>query len=244
MDKINACMVSFFMDNMDMKTVGLQKSVVDKFNVNKYPHYHIKTDMKHGASIDHFWAMNGIVTDSLKGRGIEKRFDHDIVLIMDIDCIPLSEKAIDLYVSIANNGKLVGNAQRSGHLQNNKHVFSAPSASALSAETYLTIGKPSALETSRSDVLEEYTWAAEKVGVLVEKFMPLRYDSPPIRMTWEPKDLPPYWSLADGMPNYGIGTTYGDEKHGDLFWHCFQMHADPKLQQERFWAKCESILKV
>lgn len=242
MDKINACIVSFFMDNVDMKTVGLQKSVVDRYNVSRYPHYHIKTDMKHGASIDHFWAMNGVVTDSLKGRGIEKRFDHDIVLILDIDCIPLSETAIDLYIETANKGRLIGNAQRSGHIANNQHVFAAPSAAALSAETYLTLGKPSALETNRSDVLEEYTWAAPKKAVTVDLLMPLRYDSPPIRMSWESKDLPPHWSLADGMPNYGIGTTFGSEEHGDLFWHCFQIFQPG--QQERFWAKCESILKV
>jgi len=236
----NACIVSFFMDNVDMKTVGLQKSVVDRYNVSKYPHYHIKTDMKHGASIDYFWCVNGIKVNTFNGQNIEKKLDHDIVLILDIDCVPLSDKAIDLYVEKAAQGRLIGNAQRSGHIENNQHMFAAPSALAISADTFVTIKKPSALETKRGDVAEEYTYNAEESQIVpVDLIMPSRYDAPPIRMNWE-TNAEPFWRLADGKPNYGIGTTFGDEEHGDLFWHNFQIFQPG--QQERFWTKCESIL--
>ena len=235
----NACIVSFFMNNVDQKTVGLQKSVVEKYNVSKYPHYIINTTGSPAQTMDHIWALNGIKTAGLKNVNIEKRFDHDIIFFLDIDAIPLTEKAIDLYVEKASEGKLIGNAQRSGHIENKQHVFAAPSCVALSVETYLTIGKPSAEVNSRSDVCEEYTWAAEKAGVKVDLFMPLRYDSPPIRMDWE-TNQEPFWRLADGMPNYGIGTTFGSDHHGDLFYHNFQIFHPG--QQERFWAKCESVL--
>jgi len=238
--KHNVCLVSFFMNNIDKKTVELQRAVVEKYNVSKYPHYSILTDMRHGASIDYFWCLNGIKVDTFKDNPVEKKLDYDIVLILDTDCFPVSERAIDYYIEQAANGRICGNVQRSGHIQNNNHLFAAPSASAISVDTFVTIGKPSALETNRGDVMEEYTYAAEKSGIVpVDLLMPLRYDSPPLRMNWEPKDLPPYWTLEHGLPNYGIGTTFGDDQ-GDLFWHCFQIFQPG--QQERFWTKCESIL--
>lgn len=227
------------MDNIDPKTVELQQKVVDKFNVNKYPHYAVKANFRHGAFIDYFWGMNSVEVSTFKGQSIPPKFTHDVILILDIDCIPLSERAIDLYLQEAMKGKIVGNAQRSNHIENNQHVFAAPSATAITKETFKKIGCPSALETSRSDVLEEYTWAAEAAGVQVDKYMPLRFDQAPQRYEWE-KDQPPYWPLADGMPVYGIGTTYGDEI-GDLYYHNFQIRIPGS--QEKFQAKCEEVLK-
>jgi hypothetical protein len=228
------------MDNIDQKTVDYQKQVVNKFNPSGYPHYQIKTNMTHAASIDYFWSINGIKVNTFKDQNIEKQVDHDIVLILDTDCVPLNNRGINLYIDKAAEGHLAGNAQRSCHIQNDQHMFAAPSASAISVDSFITIGKPSALETKRADVMEEYTFESEKKGLVpVDLFMPLSYDAPPIRMHWESKDLPPYWSLADGKPNYGIGTTYGDSE-GGLFWHCFQIFQPG--QQERFWSKCESLL--
>ena len=240
MSDINACIVSFFMDNLNPKTVEYQKRVVEKYNVSKYPHYIIRTNISHPLSIDYFWTMNGIQVNTMKGNNIEKKVDHDIIMCLDIDCVPLSETAIDLYIEKAANGKLVGNAQRTNHLDNNQHVFAAPSALAISADSFITIGSPSAIETGRGDVAEEYTFAAEKSGIVpVELFMPLKFDAVPLRQVWE-TDQRPFWPLADGMPNYGIGTTYGDEEHGELFYHNFQIRYQE--HEKRFWDKCESIL--
>jgi hypothetical protein len=109
----------------------------------------------------------------------------------------------------------------------------------LTGETYDKIGRPSSVETERGDVAEEWTWQAESVGVPVEMYMPLRFDAAPKRYEWE-KDQPPYWALADGMPVYGMGTTYGKDDGTELFYHNFQIRMAG--QEERFWAKCESIL--
>lgn len=238
MEKVNACIISFFMDNIDMKTIEYQKSVVEKFNKSKYPHYIMKTNAPHGISIDYFWAVNGVPLGAFKDTNLEQQVDHDIVLILDIDAVPLHEDAIDYYVAEALSGKLIGNAQRSNHIENNQHVFAAPSASAISRESFRKIGTPSAAETARSDVLEEYTWAAEANGVSVDLVMPLRYDKAPQRYAWE-GNQPPYWALADGMPVYGMGTTYGRDGK-DLFYHNFQIRLPG--QQEVFWKKCEDIL--
>lgn len=217
------------MDNIDMKTIGLQKSVVEKFNTSKCDHFQIKTIMSHGSSIDHFWNM--ILTDKI--------CEYDIVLILDIDCVPLSPIAIDHYINRAAEGYLVGNIQRTGHLDNGHHVFAAPSAAAIRADKFMDLGRPSAVETPRGDVLEEYTYQAEKVGIPLDSYMPLRYDKDVTRYEWE-KNKEPFWRLKDGMPNYGCGTTYGSAELGDLFYHQFQIRMPGN--QELFWKKCESIL--
>ena len=236
----NPCIVSFFMSNIDDETVKLQSAVVKKFNVTNIKHYVIKIDFPHGVGLDYFWAINGFKNERFANIDVPKQFDHDQVLFLDIDCIPLSRKAIPMYLELAQEGKLVGNIQRSNHLQNNQHVFAAPSALCLTADTFQKIGMPIATENNRSDVAEEYTWAAEKANVDVVKFMPLRYDAPPTRYAWE-GEQPPYWPLADGMPVYGMGTTYGSVEHGDLFYHNFQIRMPG--QQEKFQNKCREVLE-
>lgn len=239
----NPCIVSIFRSNVDPATVGLQKSVVEKFNVNKYRHYQFQLELPHGVAIDYFWATNGCLNEKFKAaigdNEVPHSFDHDAVLILDIDAIPVSERAIDKFFEAAYAGKLIGNAQRSNHLDNGQHLFAASSCACLSKETYQKIGMPSAYENPpRSDVLEDYTWAAEEHGVPVELLLPRHYVEPPVRFEWE-GDQPPHWALKDGMPVYGVGTTFGDDE-GDLFYHQFQIcHAD---HQKKFQQKCESIL--
>jgi hypothetical protein len=232
MDKINGAIVSFFMNNVDKKTVDIQRKVVEKFNKSKYPHYSMLTDMRHGASMDIVWAFNGQQNGTFAGQTIPKKFDHDVIFFLDIDAIPLNENAIDDVINKAANGWLYGNVQRSNHIQNNQHLFVAPSCLALSVDSYLTIKKPSGLETPRADVAEEYTYAAEKSGIVpVDYYMPICYDSPPSEGG--------SWALKDGMPVYGRGTTFG--AHGlPMFWHSFQIFHPGS--QENFWKKCETVL--
>ena len=235
---MNPCIVSFFMRNVGDKTVGLQRSVVEKFNRSHVKHYQIKIDMAHGVAIDYFWTLNGVPVGGFKDYTFEQKFDHDAILLLDIDCIPVSNRAIDTYLAYAYEGSLAGNAQRSNHIDNGQHVFAAPSAAAITKDNYIKIGSPSAYENKRSDVLEEWTWKAEESKVRVDLAMPLRYNESPRRYDWE-KDQPPYWALADGMPVYGVGTTYGD-KLGDLFYHQFQIRMDG--MQDKFNKICEDIL--
>ena len=236
---MNACIVSFFMNNIDMETVGLQRSVVEKFNPNKIKHHSIKVDVPHGVAMDYFMALNGFKTDAMKDVDIKQTMHHDVILILDIDCIPLQDLSIDYYLKQAADGRLIGNVQRSGHIENNQHVFAAPSAVAISTATYDKIGRPSAFPTPRSDVGEEYTWAAEQHGIPVDLLMPSRYDRPVNRFDWE-KDRDPFWKLADGMPNYGLGTTFSHPELGDMFWHSFQIFHPGN--QEKFQRKCEEVL--
>jgi hypothetical protein len=255
---ITAGIFSFYMDNIPVAAREAQKAVVDKFNKSKHQFFQVQTNTRHGLSMDACWHWNGCQVRQ-EFRKIKQQFDFDVVMFLDIDAIPLNEDAIDSYIEQAYNGTLVGNIQRTNHLNNGQHVFVAPSAMAISVETFWTINKPSALETGRSDVAEEYTWLAQKAGVPVRFYMPLRYEE-------APAEAPEGWNLADGMPKYGLGTTFGElvpgPKEGNLldptkaisadeiewkatgvetFWHNFQVRFPG--QPERFMAKCKSILK-
>jgi len=243
--KPNACIITFFMSNIDMKTVGLQKSVVEKYNKSKYPHYHVHTDMRHGASMDLAWAMAGLPHPTFKGHNVAKKFEHDIILLLDVDAVPLHDEAIDTTILGAHLGHLVGDVQRSNHIQNNQHLFVAPSVLAVSANTMATMKYPTAQETPRADVAEEYSYSAEKFGIPIDFYTPLSYDEKPAECE--------HWALKDGMPVYGRGTTFGVWPNGipydalgvvpigkQMFWHQFQSFHPG--QQEKFHKKCEEML--
>jgi len=227
----NPCIASIFMNNIDQKIVALQKQVVEKYNVSKIPHYHIYTEANPGYTMDK-------LVDMLEQKG------HDAIMFLDIDCLPLENNALNYFFERAYMGKIIGDAQRSNHIQNDQHVFAAPHNVTFTIEMYRKLGNPSFMPNYRGDVAEELTFKARESNIPIEIIMPLRYDAPPIRMAWEPKDSPPYWDLADGMPKYGIGTTFGltnnDGTSLDLFWHMYQSFHPG--QNERFIKKCEDLL--
>ncbi len=239
----DACIVSFYMSNIDTKIVEAQKAIVAKFNKRNYPHYQVLTNTSHGHSMDLFWGLNGLVVKGAEGAwsNVTQQIRHQIVFFLDIDCVPLNDFAIDAYVEGAARGELIGNIQRSNHIQNNQHTFAAPSAVAINRDVFDKIGRPSAVPNYRGDVGEEYTWMAEAAGVKVELKLPLCYDRPPTEG--------PFWALKDGQPVYGQGTTFGEYIDAGptgleplpLFYHNFQIfHPGSK---ERFLAKCEKILR-
>ena len=222
----NPCIATIFMRNIAAETVETQKKVIDKFNPSNVAYYPILSSVEHGYGMTQ-------VTKMLFEKG------HDAILFLDVDCVPVHECAIDHIFKQAYDGKLVGDAQRSNHIENNQHVFASSHNICFTNETYTKIGSPSFTPTPRGDVAEELTFRAEESKIEVELLMPLRYDAPPIRMHWE-TNTEPFWRLADGMPNYGIGTTYGLEDGTELFWHCWQSFHPG--QQERFMNKCKQLL--
>jgi hypothetical protein len=219
------------MKNIDPKILQAQQQIVSKFNPSNIAYYPVLSDAPPGYTMDK-------LVDMLEARG------HDAIMFLDIDCVPLNNIALDYFFKQAYTGKVIGDAQRSNHIENNQHVFAAPHNVTFTIETYRKCGSPSFLPNYRGDVAEELTFKAEEGNIPVEIIMPLRYDAPPIRMEWEPKDAPPYWDLADGMPKYGIGTTFGWEDESgsvqDLFWHMYQSFYPG--QNERFIKKCEELM--
>ena len=169
------------MGNVNPKTADLQRKVVEKFNVSKYPHYSIQTNIMPGPMMDYVWCMNGQNTGTFKDP-IEKKMDHDVIFFLDIDAVPVHEYAIDEIIAQAADMKLIGNAQRSGHIENNQHVFCAPSVVAMHKDVFEKIGKPSAMPNERGDVCEEWTYKAEEHGIRILKLLPAGFDAPPIQI--------------------------------------------------------------
>lgn len=225
---MRTCIVSFFMPNIHEATVEIQKLVVEKFNVSKFPHIRVQCPMptvdNNGDGVDEFIKLN----DSRDDMG------YDNIIILDIDCVPLSDKTLDYLAAQSASGILIGNAQRSNHIQNNQHVFAAPSLIAFSMETYNKIGRPSFRETIRGDMAEELTYRAEEHKIPIELFMPLKFEAAPREA--------PNWPLADGMPVYGIGTTYGNDSIGEMSYHNFQIRMPGN--QKRFYDKCQTLLNT
>lgn len=226
------------MDNINPKTIDMHRAVMTKFS-NGYNHLYAKTKLSHGETMDAIWNSE-----------LTKKVDH--LMFLDIDAIPLNSFALPTFFDRAAAGVLIGNAQRSNHLENDQHMFAAPSAVCMSVETYNIIGRPSAIPNYRGDVGEQYTYAAEESKVDFNLLWPISYDRPVARMAWE-RDKSPTWKLADGYGEYGVGTIFGHrddmvtgsppyaEPVFPLIWHSFQSFHPGN--QEAFWAKCEEVLK-
>jgi hypothetical protein len=156
----------------------------------------------------------------------------DCLLILDIDSIPLSREAVDLTFDMAYNGNLIGNIQRSNHIENGKHVYVAPSFFCISKSTYKELGRPGFEPNDEGDVAEQFTYNAEKLGIPYIFYMPRHSDS-----GYGPND--DFWPLADDMPKYGIGTTF--EFQGiDMSYHLFESHTG--IYNKLFYKKCHEII--
>ena len=208
--------------------VDYQKLVIDKLNTVPNCTYEY---LRYNAPDGVVWPDTVIdygFQNLFYGRGV------DTILLLDIDCVPLNSASLHYMFQQAELGILIGNIQRANHIENDKHVYIAPSAICISKETFEKLGKPSFAPNSKGDVGESLTYLAEKLSIPMEMFMPAAYEKIPYQRS-EP------WPLADGMPLYGIGTTYADANGNEMFYHLFQ--SSMNLYNDLFYDKCKAILQ-
>ncbi len=209
--------LSPYMANVNPAVKQAQFRVMNKL-CTQIPFHQILTAKPHGETLDY-------LCRSCMQKG------YDTIMFMDIDAIPLSEHAIEYTLYQASRGTLIGNIQRSNHIQNDQHVFVAPSFMAMSLNYWTWAGQPSFSETQRGDVAEEVTYAWESKGWPMRMYMPYYFEESPAECF--------SWALKDGMPHYGLGTTF--ELSGNLIsYHAFQIRMGGMV--ERFLSKCDSIL--
>ena len=200
-----AVVVSFYMDNIRRGVVAAQRRLLARFLPDGVAVRQIRTGLKHAAAIDAFLA--------------ETRFRN--VIVLDIDCVPVADGAIERLIDGAVAGKLIGTVACANHLANGRHVFIGPYGMALSRDLWERLGRPPCAATERGDVAEEFTYAAEAKGLPVEPLWPVASDDT-------------IWELPNGI-RYGHGTTY----EGGL-WHAFEIrHRD---HQAAFIRRCEAFL--
>ena len=168
--------------------------------------------------------------------GLKKLFeDYDTILILDSDCVPLSSHALQYTFEQAEKGILVGNVQRSNHLQNNKHIYVAPSCITLTFEMFNDLGNMSFAPTNRGDIGEELNYKAEKLNKNIEMYLPSKYEELPYQ-----SKAP--WDLSDDLPKYGIGTTFVNNKNEEMFYHLFQSRLE--IFNHLFYNKCSELLSL
>ena len=157
---------------------------------------------------------------------------YDSVLILDIDCIPLSTSAIKYTFERINQGYLMGNVQRSHYIENNEHLFIGSSCLGITKGIYEQLGKPDAKPTSRGDIGEEFTYLAEEKNIPIEMYLPDNFEAKPYGVD--------SWALKENMKHYGIGTTFNNVMDNPMFYHLFESRTN--LNVERFVKKSISIL--
>ena len=207
---IKKCIFTYCNHQIDEKIMILQNNVINKFNNIQDCKYEF---LRYNANDGEIFPSQVI------DYAFHKLFyedGYDMILMLDIDCIPLNTAAIEYMFTKANQGFIVGNIQRSNHIINDEHVFVAPSAFCISKETFKKLGNPSFDPTYRSDVGEEISFIAEEKNIPLEMFLPNHYEELPI----EKNKLP--WNLKSSMPKYGIGTTFINAAGEEMFYHLFQ----------------------
>jgi hypothetical protein len=196
---------SFYMPNVSRRVVAAQRAVIKKYLPPNLAVEQVLTMKRHEDAMTHYMRTT----------------PFRAVLFLDIDCVPVADGAIDRMFRGAEAGELAGSVQRSNHIQNNQHLYVAPSCMALSGETYRRLGQPDFESTPRGDVGEELTYEAEARGVSV-------------RLLWPVSSEDFVWDLIDGK-RYGHGTTFEGG-----FWHAFQIRF--RQHQDDFIRRCEGFL--
>lgn len=215
--------VTGYNNNIDPKVVYYQKMVVDKLrgSIPFFAYDYTGSDMLHG----------DVCNKLIHKMFYEYQEGADCILFLDIDCIPLSEKALHWTFEQAYSGILVGNAQRSNHYNNDQHVFAAISYAAFTRDTYEKAGSPTMAFSKKYDCSELLTVNCEKNNIPVQLLMPSKSDSL--------NEEGVYWDLADNMPKYGIGTTFSNGEI-DISYHlfCTRFHKYNRL----FFNRCHNLI--
>lgn len=169
------------------------------------------------------WTTHGDAVDNY----LKDMDDPDeIIVLFDVDAIPLNSKIIPIAVEWAkNNIGLFGNSQVAPKLKppHNKFIFVAPSFLVFSIKTYNELGRPSFNTTDRSDCAGELSHIAMEKGLLINLLLPnhaevINFD-------------------LDGTHSFGYGTTYDNNTY-----HAFESRFGKK--DVLFINKCNLILGI
>ncbi len=193
------------MDNVPKKIIDLQKQIVTRLNTRNFNFLQMRTTASRGEAID----------DALR------HIDGDVLIFLDIDCIPLNCDALPMLAEAAARGVLVGSVQKANHIQNGDHLYAGPFCMGISKALWNDLGQPSAQPTERGDVGEEFTYCCEKRGRSIQ-------------LIW-PSDVEvPVWPLRAEI-QFGYNTVYGG-----FFLHAFGIRHE--ANHERFVARCQELL--
>ena len=186
-----------------------------------------KVFKKYGFTINQIMVENWTTHGDAVDNYLKDIYDpEEIIVLFDIDAIPLNKKIIPLAVEWAkNNVGLFGNAQVASKLKppHNKFIFAAPSFLVFSIRTYNELGRPSFNTTNRSDCAGELSHIATENEMSINLLFPNHAEIPNVKL--------------DENHSFGYGTTYGNNTY-----HAFESRFGKK--DVFFINKCNSILGV
>jgi hypothetical protein len=200
-----ALVASVYMDNIPAEVVRSQRAVLEALAPADFELRQVLTRRSHGAALDEIMAGVGA----------------DVVLVLDIDCVPLTADAIPALAAQARAGGLAGCVQRANHIDNGAHLYVGAFCLAIGRPLWERIGRPSFQPTGRGDVGEELTYRCEAAGA-------------PVTMLWPSRVEEPCWDLTDGR-RFGVNSEYDG-----AFLHTFNIRS-PQYQH-RFIDRCREIL--
>lgn len=196
--------VTFYNDRINNEIVEYQKKVFDYFSLD-LNQIHCKDWPGHGHLVD---------------RHINSLGENwEYFVLFDIDCIPLDKDIINEGINWSkNNLGLFSVAQR--HYKKSEVVYASPAFLVFSKKTYDLLGKPTFVETERSDV----------AGELTHKCIEMNLDLNIIYPTSVEQER---WILT-GNKKFGVGTNYGNR-----IYHAFESRFD---NSKIFVNKCKEVL--
>ncbi|GKW04575.1 hypothetical protein EO763_21545 [Pectobacterium odoriferum] len=153
-DNSNVRIFTLYWNNVDLQLVNAQREVFEKFG------FKIEQHNYHG--MDHGIWMEGIFNAAA---------DEDVIIIVDIDCIPLNSNAVKKAIISARNGKVFGCAQSANHIDYH-YIYAGPMFLSLTGKTWRDAGKPSLQADDEFDVGGRLTDAAQQAGHLPEFVYP------------------------------------------------------------------------
>ena len=149
----------------------------------------------------------------------------DVVGFIDIDCIPLDATVVSESAEWAEaQDSFVGIAQTSNRAASANHIYAGPAFLFISRSCYKR-AKVSFLETSRSDVAEEFSYVAEARDIRFRCLFPTHFER-------EPREG--VWPLAS-YGYFGIGTIYAERVY-----HLYQGRF--KENRDLFLRRCEDVV--
>ncbi|WP_313516565.1 hypothetical protein [Pseudomonas sp.] len=176
MDSFKFRVLSLYWNNVSPDLVSAQSRV---FNFFGYP---IEQQNLHG--VDHGAWMEKVLNSAA---------DDEVVVIVDIDCIPLSAEAIGRAVRVAQDGAIFGCAQSANHIDH-RFIYAAPMFLALTGRTWRLLDTPSLKANEQYDVAGRLSAVARQRGVLVE-------------LAYPTCAAVPRWLLGD-TSTYGLFTIF------------------------------------
>ena len=204
---LSKVVLSFYMNNIPADVIRCQRAVLDQFVPCDFTIAQELTRESHAAAIDQFMAGT--------------RFD--LVVILDIDCVPLTEWSIPALAMHAACGELAGCVQRANHIANQGHLYVGAFCMAMTRRLWEELGHPSFQPTARGDVGEELTYRCEAF-------------QQPLHLMWPSSVETVFWDLTQNQ-KFGLNTEYDG-----AFLHTFGIR-DP-ANQSKFVERCRGIIMI